>query len=334
MRKIISFGLFVLLGALFFYFFLYKSDLGKVWIHVKEARWGLLALGVLANLLSVMVRVWRWRVFLTPAKKDISWKTLTVATFGGYFISTVLPGRLGEVIRPLYAAAREGLSRITCITTAVVERFLDIGMLLVLFGTYLWFYRPDTTAYSLKMLVRLAAFGMAGAFVLFVALFILATSGGRIWMPGRLRPHFESFRAGLQSLRGFRTAGTLVGLTALIWGLIAVNTWCVLGAFHLHLPWMTPFMLMAVSAVGFLIPTPGGVGGVHKAFQIGLVVFHGVDYNVATAVALVGHLLAMGPLALVGMAAFGFSGIPLREMLLLAKKPEGAPGEAGTAEQP
>ena len=334
MRKILSFGLFILLGALFFYFFLYKSDLGKVWVYMKEARWGLLALGVLANLLSIMARVWRWRVFLAPAKKDISWKILTVATFGGYFISTVLPGRLGEVIRPLYVAAREDISRITCLTTAVVERFLDIMTLLILFGIYLACYRPDTGAYSLKMLMRLATFGIGGAILLFAALFVLASSGSRVWMPKRLRPHFESFRAGLQSLRGIRTAGMLIGTSILIWGLVATNTWCVLWAFHLHPPWMTPFMLMAVSAVGFLIPTPGGVGGVHKAFQMGLVVFHITDYNHATAIAIISHLLAMGPLALVGMIAFAVSGVPLRDMLALAK-PREAPGETpGNPEHP
>jgi hypothetical protein len=326
MRKALSFGAFVLLGAVFFALFLYKSDLGKVWDHLKEAHWALLLLGVIANLLSILVRVWRWRLFLAPAKKDTSWKILTVATFGGYFISTVLPGRLGEIIRPLYAAAREGISRVTCVTTAVVERFLDVLTLLILFGIYLWLYRPDTGAYSLGVLIRIASIGIGGLILLFLVLFVLATSASRFWMPKILRPHFESFRTGLQSLKGIRTLGGLVGLSLLIWFLVAVNTWCVLWAFDLHLPWATPFMLMAVSAVGFLIPTPGGIGGVHKAFQVGLVVFHGVDYNLATAISIIGHLLAMGPIALVGLAGFALSGVPMREMLRLADRKEGTSG--------
>jgi glycosyltransferase 2 family protein len=322
MRKLVSLGLLLLLAGLFLYFFLYKSDLGKVWTDVKEAKWGLLMLGVAANLLSVQTRVWRWRVFLTPAKPNPSWRTLTVATFGGYLISTVLPGRLGEVIRPLYAAAREDISRVTCLTTAVVERFLDVLALLVLFGIYLWSYRPDTAAYSLKMLMRVASFGIAGMIVVFVVLLVLATSGKRIWLPKFVRPHFENFRTGLESLRGFRTLASILGLTFITWFLVALNTWCVLKAFSLDLPWTTPFMLMAVSAVGFLIPTPGGIGGVHKAFQIGLVVFHGVDYNLATAIAFISHLLAMGSISVVGMIGFAVEGVPLREMLKFAKMGE------------
>jgi hypothetical protein len=42
----------------------------------------------------------------------------------------------------------------------------------------------------------------------------------------------------------------------------------------------------------------------------------------------------MGPLALVGMIAFGFSGVPLREMLLLAKRPEEKSGAAGEPGRP
>jgi len=320
MRKALSFGVFVLLGGVFFALFLYKSDLGKVWGHVKTARWDFLLLGMTSNILSILVRVWRWRLFLAPAKKDSSWKVLTVATFGGYFISTVLPGRLGEVIRPLYAAAREGIPRVTCLTTAVVERFLDMLTLLVLFGIYLWLYRPETAAYSLDMLVRIASIGIGGLILLFIVLLVLATSATRFRMPRFLQRHYESFRTGLQALKGFGTLGGLVGLSLLIWLLVAVNTWCVLLAFDLRLPWVVPFMLMAVSAVGFLIPTPGGIGGVHKAFQVGLVVFHGVNYDLATAISIIGHLLSMGPIALIGFAGFVLSGVPVRDMLRQADR--------------
>lgn len=319
MRKFISVCLFLALGLIIFYLFLFNSDLHQVGRYLGEAKWSLLILGAVANLVSILVRVWRWRVLLRPAKPNPSTATLTVATFGGYFISTVLPGRLGEVIRPLYVAAREDISRVTCLTTAVVERFLDILALLLLFGLYLFLYRPSASQYSLELLVRIMAYGIAGCLVLFGILFWLVRSERPLPMPKALRPHLDNFRMGLHFLKGGRLVLSTLALTGLIWGLIAFNTWCVLLAFGLHLPWTTPFMLMAVSAVGFLIPTPGGIGSVHKAFQIGLVVFHGVDYNLATAIAIIGHALGMGPIALVGLIGFWWAGVPIREMLRFAK---------------
>jgi hypothetical protein len=322
MRKITSVCLFLALGLFIFYLFIHNSHLDKVGAYLMDANWGLLVLGALANLLSIQVRVWRWKVLLRPAKPDPSVATLTVATFGGYFISTALPGRLGEVIRPLYAAAKEGLSRVTCLTTAVVERFLDILALLILFGLYLFLYRPSAGQYSLEMLVRVMAYGIAGCLALFGGLFWLVRSRRPLPLPKALRPHVENFRQGLEFLRGGHLLGATLALTALIWGLIALNTWCVLLAFGLRLPWTTPFMLMAVSAVGFLIPTPGGIGSVHKAFQVGLVVFHGVDYDLATAIAIIGHALGMGPIALGGLIGFWWAGVPVREMLRFAKMKE------------
>ena len=319
MRKFFSVCLFVALGLAIFYLFLFRSDLGKVGQFLHGVRWPLIALGVAANLGSILVRVWRWRILLKPVKADPSMRTLAVATFGGYFISTVLPGRLGEVVRPLYAAAKEDISRVTCLTTAVVERFLDVLALLVLFGIYLFAYRPESSQYSMGLLVRIMAFGIAACLALFAVLFWLVRSNRRLPLPKALRPHLENFRQGLQFLNGWRLVFSTLGLTVLIWVLVAATTWFTLEAFGLHLPWTTPFMLMAVTAMGYLIPTPAGIGPVHKAFQVGLVVFHGVDYNLATAIALVGHAAGMGPIALAGLIGFWWAGVPFREMLRFAK---------------
>jgi uncharacterized protein (TIRG00374 family) len=319
MRKFFSFGLFLALGFLIFYLFLYQADLHRVGRYLAEADWMLLAAAVAVNLLSIVVRVWRWRVLLRPAKPDPSNITLAVATFGGYLISTVLPGRLGEVIRPLYVAAREDISRVTCLSTAVVERVLDVLALLILFGIYLFTFRPSTDEYSLELLMRIMAGGIAACLLVFGVLYWLVRTRRELPLPRALRPHVENVRRGLEFLSGARMAGSVLGLTLLIWLCVGLNTWMVVRAFGVSLPLTAPFMLMAVSAVGFLIPTPAGIGGVHKAFQVGLVVFHGVNYDLATAIALVGHALGLGPIALVGLAGFWWAGVPFKEMLRFAK---------------
>lgn len=322
MRKFLSFLLFLSLGFAIFALFLYQADLTQVGRYLGSANWALLAAAVAVNLLSIVVRVWRWRVLLRPAKPDPSNATLAVATFGGYLISTVLPGRLGEVVRPLYVAAREDISRVTCLSTAVVERVLDILALLALFGIYLFTFRPSTEEYSLELLMRIMAGGIAACLLLFGVLFWLVRSERKLPLPRVLRPHVENIRKGLEFLRGGRLIASTLALTLVIWLLVGLNTWMVVRAFGIALPWTAPFMLMAVSAVGFLIPTPAGIGGVHKAFQVGLVVFHGVNYDLATAIALLGHALGLGPIALVGLAGFWWAGVPFREMLRFAKMKE------------
>ncbi len=59
------------------------------------------------------------------------------ATVIGFTATFLLPGRVGEVLRPYLLARKEGFSAAATFATIVVERVLDLVAVLMLFSFFL-----------------------------------------------------------------------------------------------------------------------------------------------------------------------------------------------------
>jgi hypothetical protein len=70
-------------------------------------------------------------------------------------------------------------------------------------------------------------------------------------------------------------------LSALIWIAIATQTWFIMRAYLDEFPYAGSLLLIAITAIGVSIPTPGGIGGFHYFLSLGLVHFFS-DYMSAT----------------------------------------------------
>ncbi|MEJ5166703.1 MAG: lysylphosphatidylglycerol synthase transmembrane domain-containing protein [Thermoanaerobaculia bacterium] len=312
----ILFGLF--LTIILLWFFLYKTDLKMVYNLLKGTDLKLIGLAIIFNLFSVILRIFRLKIFLFPIKKT-SLKTLFVAIFSSYFISTILPGRLGEITKPLYIAAEEEISRISCLTTAFLERIFDLFALFIFFTIFLFVYNLNNQKIPLQTFYKISFLGIFFLFLLFLLFFLWLKGKLKIPIFNFLKPALEKVKAGISSFKNPKEILLALLLTFLIWINVSLFTYLILKSFKLQLPFIASFMLLSISALGFVIPTPGGAGGVHKAFQVGLVFFYSLEYNLATAVSIVGHFFAMVPVALVGFLSLTIYGIPLSKFLNFAK---------------
>jgi hypothetical protein len=70
--------------------------------------------------------------------------------------------------------------------------------------------------------------------------------------------------------------------------------------------------MMAVLVVGVAVPTPGAVGGFHKAYQIGAVAFFGAANDRAVGAALVLHAISFVPVTIAGAIFMAQEGVSLR----------------------
>jgi len=78
------------------------------------------------------LRALRWRYILAATQQVAYWKAFHPLMIG-FMVNCVLPGRLGEITRPLVLNRREGLPMSTGLATVVVERIFDMAILLVMF---------------------------------------------------------------------------------------------------------------------------------------------------------------------------------------------------------
>jgi uncharacterized protein (TIRG00374 family) len=85
-------------------------------------------------LADVLVRAVRWRRLLAPVR-FIRLRRVLGYLLIGYLANNVLPARLGELVRCHYLGDREGISRTTALGTVVVERVVDIAVVVAIAAT-------------------------------------------------------------------------------------------------------------------------------------------------------------------------------------------------------
>jgi uncharacterized protein (TIRG00374 family) len=296
--------------------FLRNADYARVAESVRSARLDLLLLAIILTMLTYVVRTQRWQYLLEPlgtTRFAVAFRTTVI----GFAASSVLPARAGEVLRPYLLARREGLSATATFATIIVERILDLVAMLVLLATYLLAFDPGMAARdsSLFAAIRLGGLLMAPVAVLSMVL-MYVLSGHPEWLQAWLRRADRWLPARIAGLLGriarmfadgfgvLRRPERLVASLAwslVLWLIICGETWAVAQAFHIDMPLVGSWLMLALLVVGIAVPTPGAVGGFHEAFRLGATAFFGADNNAAVGAAILLHATSFIPVTLLGL---------------------------------
>ena len=110
-------------------FVLRGADLGRVADAMLSARLDLIGLAVLAMVATYLARAIRWCYLLEPLGR-VHLGVALRATVMGFAATAMLPGRVGELLRPYVLARQERLSVSATIGTVVLERLLDLAVIL------------------------------------------------------------------------------------------------------------------------------------------------------------------------------------------------------------
>ena len=308
---------------------------------LAAAEWTWLAACLVFTLLHFVVRAWRWRYLLWPLRHDLPMRPLVEAILAGYAVTFLVPGRLGEVVRPALLSRGQQLPLAGTMATVGLDRLLDGAALTFFLMIFLVTAPGAGNGMSAEVVDSMRFWGIlvgGGMAVALVALSVLSrfrylvpeTLPGRRWKT-KLLGLVRSALDGMTALHGGRPlAGAIVG-SLLIWLVIAVQAWTGLRAFGIDLPFTAAFGLISALAVGIAIPTPGGVGGYHAAGGGFLVLVYGVNQGQATAAILVLHLISVVPAILLGGLVMVREGLSLGELLGRGgQRPGVAPVEDGT----
>src|SRR5256885_13578011 len=106
-------------------FFFRKADPAKVWAETRNADPWLLLEAVIVTALTYGVRAWRWQSLLAPigrTRYTVAFETTVI----GFAANALIPGRVGEVLRPYLLARREKLNATSAFATIILERALDL----------------------------------------------------------------------------------------------------------------------------------------------------------------------------------------------------------------
>ena len=319
-------------------FFFKDVKLGDVWAATRQADAGMLVLAVGVTMVTYALRALRWQYLLAPIGPT-HFGTAFRTTVIGFAASFLLPARPGEVLRPYLLAKREGLPPTSAFATIILERLLDLVIVLLLFGAFVMLVDPSSLSADPALYARVKTGGViaaAGSIAGLAILFVLAGHPERLgaWalrieavLPARLARLVAQFAEGFaQGLAVLRRPAHLAGSLALsfpLWLSIALGIWVTSHAFHMTFGYLSSFLVMTLLVVGVAMPTPGQVGGFHEMYKLSVMMFLGVPKDTAVAAGIVLHAVSFVPVTLLGLAFMAREGLSFGRMREMAARDKG-----------
>ncbi len=318
-------------------FFLWNVDFDLVVTGLQQANPWLVALAAGLALLSYWARVLRWMLILRPVAK-VRHSSALLATAVGYAAITLLPARMGDILRPVILAKRDRFPVSAGLASILTERVFDLWTVVLFFMVFL-IWPPlmidlDANAEANLQLLRITGYAVAAVLaagtIVLLGLFsyqerfveVLSKPLAR-FAPSWREPFANFLNHFLDGLRVLqRPRDLLITMTAsfVLWYIIFWQVKVTLMAFGLDLPLRVSFFVVTLAVIGLAIPTPGGVGGFHKATQIGLTTFFGVELNLATAIAIVYHAICFIPITIIGLMCLPLLGMRFSDMRDMAEE--------------
>ncbi|MBI4791010.1 MAG: flippase-like domain-containing protein [Chloroflexi bacterium] len=283
-------------------------------------------------LVSYGTRAFRWQLLFSPQKLRLS--NVFHALNIGYFLSNILPARLGDVVRAYLLGDMEGVSKARALSTVVVERLFDgLAVVLVLAATA--FFVPNIPDGAPQGALGVAAAGIAGIAFLLVLSFHKARGLAllrRIISPApllrseKLWSTLENLVDGFAVLRSPRPVFGVGAWSLAAWGLGGLMFWTMMQAMSLNLALPAAFLVMTVTSLVVVVPSsPGYVGVFHYAATLTLTSVFNVDKSTAFSYAVVMHAFNYIWLIALGVYSIWHEGLSYQRLQMIqAEKPETA----------
>jgi uncharacterized protein (TIRG00374 family) len=283
------------------------ADFEKLWLYSKSIKLWPVCLMAISGVASHFLRAYRWTFLLNPLKDTGAKVSLFYSFYAvmlGYAVNVAIP-RGGEVARLVSICKDEKLPWAGVLPTMLIDRMLDLALLVFLLGATLMVLPPEILT-SMPWLVPGGGSLLVGTVT---GLAILPNAGGIIKkildldliktkLPGHLAEKLSDlaaqFDTGTTALKSPVTYPVIALLSVAIWFAYWLNFYLFIFAFGLE-KLVNPLKCLiafTIGSVGVLIPTPGSVGSFHFLVKQGLMLTAHIPEDQALAYATVLHFAA------------------------------------------
>ncbi|MEJ2286759.1 MAG: lysylphosphatidylglycerol synthase transmembrane domain-containing protein [Desulfobacterales bacterium] len=305
-------------------------------------------------LLSFFLRALRWRIILESSRKIGLWRAYHPMMIG-FMINCVLPGRVGEVARPVILQKEEKIPFTTGLATVVAERVFDISILLLLFiltvgmlqidpdqnvtfGTYqLNLETLQTVFNSLLKLGALLIFGIAlfsiGKFRKIIYNIILSApellffagaqfkSSVRTKVCEPLIGILKNIATGFILVRNPKKLLYCSVLSVFIWAMGAFSYYLFsLGCPGVNLTYLEITTVMVIICFFISLPSAPGFWGIWEAGGVFALSLFGVTAKEAAGFTLANHAIQVIPVIIAGFISAMLLSVNIRQMSYQGKE--------------
>jgi len=275
---------------------------------------------LIASLVATMAAYWfratRWQILLAPLKAVRIFPLLSITIVG--FSAIFILGRAGELARPLWLTRREKVAFTGSVATIVVERFLDVIMLIIAFAVALFAAEVPSSSSPTLILLKQAAWLIAAiATISMIALFVLRSNAA--WVVRKIRfkriAHWmDTFLQGLSFLQDGKSLGVVLFQSAIVWILLALQFWFMLLGMNFTISPAIATLVMVGAGIGSIAQIPAIGGGFQAGYIFCMTAFLKIPFEQAVATSLMAAVLSFAPTIAVSFFFMAGQGFSLRDL--------------------
>ena len=304
-RSALGIGISVIAG----YLVLRSVDLAAAADVLRSASPAWIGVMVVATITDVAFRALRWQALLAPIVA-VPYRRVLGYTYLGYLANSVLPARLGELVRVHALGEGEGVSRTTVLGTVVVERVIDTVMVV------------GIAALSVVVLsargIMTSAVLLGGAFVALLVIGLgLAVAAHRLPGAERVGALLERWprivelgrrlRDGLSVVSRPRTVAAAVVFSLAAWTASTIVFLAGGQAVGIELTVAQGALIGSGVALATIVPSGPGYLGTFELTAVGIADGFGIDRDAAFAMALLVHAVILAVTTIGGLIAIAWS---------------------------
>lgn len=335
MKSKIAFSLVVgaMVSALALYFALRNVPFDNLWSYLKTINFLWILPSAAIALLGFGLRTMRWQMILISSHKIDFWTAFHPLMIG-FTINSILPGRVGEIARPVILSRKTKIPFTTGLATVATERVLDACTLIVLFALVLSKVQPDPNftmrfgemELSRTVLMNIAAGMLKLSIVLIGGIILVSIDHSRKiiyniidWIPkpfsflgpkvnavilrlsGVAKKIIANFASGFALIKNPKSLILCLGVSIIVWLLNGLAFYLFsLGCKGIDLTFLEIFAMMVIICFFISLPSVPGYWGIWEAGGVFALTLFGVGADEAAGYTLANHAIQIIPVMLVG----------------------------------
>jgi uncharacterized protein (TIRG00374 family) len=300
-------------------------------------------------LVSFAIRTVRWQIILESIHRIGFWHAFHPLMMG-FMINCILPGRVGEMVRPALLQKRDRIPFSSGLATIAAERIFDIILLMALFAVVMAFVKIDPNlsipfgsyrlnretlvainAQMVKVIIVLVAgialvsFTRTRLFItrLILNLPVLFFSAGAAFRE-KVREKvcrpviriIENLASGFSLVRRPGRVFACFALSFFVWVLLAVSMAILaIGCPGIDLTFFELTAVMIIVCFFIALPSAPGFWGLWEAGGVFAMALFGMAKQEAAGFTLANHAVQMFPVILVGLVSAAITGVNIWEVV-------------------
>ena len=300
-----------LVGITLMSYLVYRAGPARIGASFLGAKFAYLGPAFLGYVAYLMLQTLRWRMLLSAQSIHVSYPRLFLIYLTGMFYGLITPGRAGNLVKAVYIKQLSGAPLVRCANSVVLERLLDLLVILILASigatAYLpldAFFRIAGGALGLVLLVGIALlFGNARFSAWFVRSIPIPLPGALL--RARVR---EALAVFFQATPHFRQMIVPLLVTCGSWVVLYSAGYLVLAALSAKVPWPACIVLLPIGTAVALIPITVGGWGTREVALAALFEQFNVGLSTVISYSLIAYIIGSIVPALAGFAFALFLG--------------------------